>query len=113
MLGGTRCIDDGNTLTFRVGDDLYSYDRFYLKEEIGSLGNWAREYFASWLWLGFLLEKALGQPRPWDDSMRSVLRLMAIGWFLAGPAHLTALDEGDVVDRWLWDLQLLREEGLL
>ena len=115
MLGGHRCEadDDGDTLIFRVGAELYSYDWHYLMEEIGDLGNWAREYYGSWLWLGFLLEQALGQPRPWDRSITSVLRLMASGWRSAGPAHLSALDADDVVECWSWDLQLLREEGLL
>ena len=112
MLGGHRCADDGHTLTFRVGVELYSYDWHYLMEEIEELGRCAREYYASWLWLGFLLEQALGQRRPWDDSMTSVLRLMATSWCAEGPAHLSAFDAGEVVECWSWDLQLLREEGL-
>lgn len=115
MLGGHRCEDDddGHTLTFRVGVELYSYDWHYLIDEIEDLSNWAREYYASWLWLGFLLEQALGQPRPWDRSITSVVRFLARCWFAEGPAHLSALDGEDVVECWSWDLQLLREEGLL
>ena len=93
-------MDDGETLMFRVGPEVYEYDWHYLMEEIEDLGNWSREYFASCLWLGFLLEHALGQPRPWDDSLLRVVRLMAICWRGAGPAHLAATDTGDVVDSW-------------